>query len=145
SGKGLNENLARELLELHTLGAGSGYRQDDVRQMAELLTGLTVDPDRGTVFKPQLAEPGAETVLGVSYGGDKARLDDIAALLHDLAVRPETAAHLARKLAVHFVSDDPPEDLVATMRAAFSDRGGDLSAVYAAMLGHPAAWSDRSD
>lgn len=141
-GKGLNENLARELLELHTLGVGAPYTQDDVRQMAELLTGLTYHPSRGGfVFQPQRAEPGAEVVLGRSYGGGRPRLDDILRALDDLAVMPATAGHIARKLAVHFVSDDPDPGLVAAMRQAFLDTGGDLSAVYAAMLTHPAAWS----
>jgi len=77
-GGDLNENLARELLELHTLGAGSGYSQDDVRQMAELLTGLGFDRDGQLAFRPNNAEPGGETILGTLYGGEaQARLADI--------------------------------------------------------------------
>lgn len=72
-GKGLNENLARELLESHTLGVGAGYAQDDVRQMAELLTGLSLRPGTGFVFDPRQAEPGPETVLGVTYRGEGVR------------------------------------------------------------------------
>jgi uncharacterized protein (DUF1800 family) len=137
-GRGLNENLARELIELHTLGVGAGYSQDDVRQMAELLTGLTVDPTRGFVFEERRAEPGPEAVLGISYDGTGT--EPILQALNDLAMRPETAGHIARKLAVHFVSDTPDDDLVRHIRAAFLKTGGDLAAVYAAMLDHPAAW-----
>lgn len=136
--KGLNENLARELMELHTLGVDAGYSQADVRQMAELLTGLAVDPDKGFVFQSRWAEPGPETVLGVSYGGQGTA--PILKALDDLAMRPETAGHIARQIAAHFVSDTPDADLVAHIRAAYLKTGGDLMAVYAAMLNHPAAW-----
>lgn len=137
--KGLNENLARELLELHTLGVSAGYGQDDVRQMAELLTGLAVDPDAGFRFEPNRAEPGAETVLGVRYTGQGT--EPIFQALDDLAVRPETARHLAMKLAVHFVSDTPDPGLVGAIEKAWNLGGGDLLAVTEAMLGHPAAWA----
>ena len=137
--KGLNENLARELMELHTLGVGAGYGQEDVRQMAELLTGVTYDPRQGTRFEPRRAEPGPETVLGVTYDG--AGLDPVRAALGDLGRRPETARHIARKLAVHFVSDTPDPDLVAAVQAAFEATGGDLMAVYSALLAHPVAWA----
>jgi len=137
---GLNENLAREMLELHTLGVGAPYTQTDVRQLAKLLTGLTYTGRKGVQFRPAWAEPGAETVLGHSYGGDKARLEDIYAFFDDLANHPATAAHLARKLAVHFVSDSPDEGMVADMAARYRETGGNLPDVYAVMLGHPAAW-----
>ncbi len=81
-------------------------------------------------------------MLGASYGGDPARLEDIYAALDDLAVHPDTAGHIARKLAVHFVSDTPDAGLVEAMADAFAVTGGDLTAVYAAMLEHPAAWAD---
>ena len=135
--RGLNENLAREVIELHTLGVGAAYRQADVTQMAELLTGLSLSKS-GFVFRPELAEPGAETVLGVTYAGSG--LEPVLAVLDDIATRPETAAHIARKLAVHFVSDTPDDGMVQAMTRAFADTGGDLPAVYAAMLDHPAAW-----
>jgi uncharacterized protein (DUF1800 family) len=137
-GRGLNENLARELIELHTLGAGAAYGQTDVRELAELLTGLDIGP-AGTRFRPERAEPGAETVLGRRYAGEG--LAPVRAALADLAARPETAAHLARKLAVHFVADDPDPGLVAALAAAWRDGGGALRPVYAALLGHPAAWA----
>jgi uncharacterized protein (DUF1800 family) len=139
--RGLNENLAREVLELHTLGAGSGYTQADVVQFAELLTGLAFSPKEGTVFRPGMAEPGAEVLLGARYGGRRPRLQDILDALDDLALRPQTADHLARKLAVHFVADDPPADLVGTLSATYRTSGGDLRKVYAALLEHPAARS----
>ncbi len=141
-GKGLNENLARELLELHTLGVGSGFTQGDVQQLAELLTGLTVVPDKGFAFDPGRAEPGAEVVLGVEYGGEG--VAPVLAALRDLAVRPETARHIATKLAVHFVADAPDAGLVEAMAAAWAASGGDLAAVAAAMLGHPAAWAPEA-
>jgi uncharacterized protein (DUF1800 family) len=138
--KGLNENLARELLELHTLGVGAGYDQADVRAMAELLTGLSVGPE-GFVFDKRRAEPGAETVLGVRYAGEG--MEPILGALGDLAARPETAAHLARKLAVHFVTDDPDGGLVAVLEGTFRDTGGDLQALSAALVAHPAAWTGQ--
>ena len=141
-GRGLNENLARELLELHSLGVNAGYSQTDVRQMAELLTGLSVDLPNGFMFDPRRAEPGAETVLGISYGGEG--VAPILAALHDLAMRPETAGHIARKLVVHFVSDTPDDALVAHVRAAYLKTGGDLMAVYAALLEHPGAWLEEA-
>lgn len=138
--RGMNENLARELLELHTLGVGGAYGQDDVRQLAELLAGLTVRRTSEGVFLPERGEPGAEQVLGRSYGGPRPKLEDIHAALGDIAVHPDTAAHIARKLAVHFVSDSPPEGLVRHLRDAFVETAGDLGAVTRALLEHPAAW-----
>jgi uncharacterized protein (DUF1800 family) len=136
--RGLNENLARELLELHTLGVGSGYSQADVRQMAELLTGLTVDPAVGLVFRETWVEPGPEEVLGRVYQGEG--VAPILSALEDLAVRPETAAHIARKLVVHFVSDDPDEALVIALATVWRETGGDLGAVVDRLVSHPAAW-----
>ncbi|MBW4981038.1 DUF1800 domain-containing protein [Mameliella sp. CS4] len=142
--KGLNENLAREVLELHTLGVDGPYTQTDVRQLAELLTGLAFTAEGGTDFRRPLAEPGAETVLGKNYGGDHpARLEDIHAALRDLARHPVTARHVAGKLAVHFVADTPEAELVSAMETAWLDTNGDLMAVYRAMLDHPAAWDPR--
>lgn len=138
---GFNENLAREVLELHTLGVGGPYAQNDVRELAELLTGLAYRAETGTEFRRHLAEPGAETVLGRRYGGDgPARLEDIHAALHDLAKHPATARHIATKLARHFVSDTPDPDLIAFVEDAWLDTSGDLLSVYYALLTHPAAW-----
>lgn len=137
TGGGLNENLARELLELHTMGVGAAYSQDDVRQLALLLTGLTYDARRGYAFDARMAEPGPETVLGKTYDGKGET--PIRAFLRDLALRPETAQHIARKLAVHFISDTPDAAMVTAMAEAWSRSGGLLSVVYGAMLNHPAA------
>lgn len=138
---GLNENLAREILELHTMGVGARFTQDDVTQFAELLTGLSFTVKDGFRFRPNWAEPGAEQVLGKRYGGKgEAKAKDIFAALDDIARAPATAAHLARKLAVHFVSDTPDPGLVAAMTHAYMAHDGDLMSVYEAMLSHPAAW-----
>ena len=139
-GRGLNENLAREVLELHTLGVGAAYTQADVTQFAELLTGLNFSLKSGARFQNNRAEPGAETVLGKVYGGGRPALADIHAVLEDLARHPATASHICRKLAAHFVADQPDAGLVAAMTGAYRDTDGELGAVYAAMLDHPAAW-----
>ncbi|MBT54814.1 MAG: hypothetical protein CMF72_15610 [Mameliella sp.] len=138
---GMNENLARELLELHTLGVDGPYTQDDVRQLAELLTGLAFTEQAGTEFRPPLAEPGPETVLGKTYGGGKPTIDDIHAVLRDLARHPATAQHIAHKLAVHFLGDTPDPALVTAIAGVWHETGGDLPEVYRAMLDHPAAWA----
>jgi uncharacterized protein (DUF1800 family) len=137
---GLNENLAREVMELHTMGVDGPYTQDDVRQLAELFTGLTVDAKTGFRFRPGFAEPGPETVLGKSYGGDPASLAPVLQVLRDLAVHPATARHIAWKLAVHFVADTPEPGLIDHVAGRFVQTGGDLMAVYGALIEHPAAW-----
>lgn len=143
--RGLNENLAREVLELHTLGVGGAYGQADVTQLAELFTGLSLNGKAEFAFRPDFAEPGAEEVLGRSYGGgEEPALADIRAALRDIAVHPDTARHLARKLAVHFVADDPPEALVAALADRWRDSGGQLTAVTEALLSHPAAWAPEA-
>lgn len=140
---GLNENLAREVLELHTLGVDGPYDQQDVRQLAELFTGLGVSKDNRFVFRPGMAEPGAETVLGQRYGGGRARLEPVLEALRDLARHPATARHIAWKLAVHFTSDSPDPDLVAHLTARYQATGGDLPVLYQALLEHPAAWQPQ--
>lgn len=137
--RGLNENLAREVLELHTLGVGGPYDQIDVREFAELLTGLSFKPGTGPRYVPKWAEPGAETLLGKTYAAAPS-LETIHEALRDLSVHPATAAHLARKLAVHFVSDTPDPALIAHVEARWAATGGHLPSVYAALLEHPAAW-----
>jgi len=143
-GRGLNENLAREVLELHTLGVGGAYTQTDVRQLANLFTGLSVNASRGFHYRPRAAQPGAEEVLGRRYGGGTERLEHVLAVLDDLAAHPETARHVAGKLVRHFVSDAPDPGLVAHVAARFADSGGDLPAVYAALLEHPASWAPQA-
>ncbi len=137
---GLNENLAREVLELHTLGVGGPYVQDDVRELAELFTGLSFTPEKGRVFLKNYVEPGAETVLGKTYE-DAQTIEPVHAVLEDLALHPATARHLSRKLAVHFVSDTPDPALIDHMTARYVETGGDLMQVYGALLEHPAAWT----
>jgi uncharacterized protein (DUF1800 family) len=141
TGRGVNENLARELLELHTLGPDGGYSQADVTQMARLLTGVTFDLDEGYKFDPRIAEPGLIEVFGKRYGGRPVQERHVTEALNDLAIRPETATHLARKLARHFVADSPDPQLVAHMAARYLHAGGDLRALTRGMLEHPAAWA----
>lgn len=139
--RGLNENLGREIIELHTLGVGAPYTQADVRQFAKLLTGVTVDEDEGiAVYDVDRAEPGTETVLGQRYGKNPEGLDAVLVALDDLARHPATARHLARKLAVHFLSDDPPEAVVQHLAATYSANDTQLMPVYRALLEHPASW-----
>ena len=143
-GRGLNENLAREILELHTLGVRSGYTQDDVKEFARALTGWTLPGDAAAAtgatfrFVPALHEPGPRTILGKTYadeGEAQAR-----AVLHDLVVSPATARHVARKLARHFVADDPPQALVERLADTFARTGGDLPSVYRELVASPLAW-----
>ncbi len=144
---GLNENLAREILELHTLGVDGGYAQQDVVELARAITGwgtpLRRDAQNGAtsafVFRPGAHEPGARSVLGKRYaeGGEAQG----RAILRDLAVHPATARHLSLKLARHFVSDTPPLALVERMSAAFLRSSGSLPALYRAMIDDDAAWS----
>lgn len=137
---GLNENLAREILELHTLGVQGSYKQKDVRQLAELMTGMTTGVGKSTIFNTRRAEPGAQVVLGKTYGAGRARIDDIHAVLRDLARHPDTARHLAQEMAVHFISDHPDAELVAAMQQRYLETNGNLGAMVAAMLAHPASW-----
>ena len=142
-GRAVNESLGRELLELHTLGAGSGYTQEDVRAAALILTGLSVDRRAlEVVYRPRISEGGSISLLGEVYEDDEAGSQDHLRMLEDLALNPMTAEHVCRKLVIHFVADEPPADVVAAMTAAWAETEGDLKAVYRAMLNHPRAWSD---
>ena len=144
SGRGLNENLARELIELHTMGAGSGYSQKDVRSAAYVLTGLWYRaPDYETVFRQRSAEPGTYRVLGRTYGGKKRRMEQVHDLLADLAARKETRRHICRKLVVHFIADDPPQAVVDAMVKAWRRSDGRLIEVYRAMLEHPRSFEEE--
>lgn len=136
-GKGLNENYARELMELHTLGVDGGYSQNDVRQLAELLTGLSVDRNMTVQFERKRVEPGPETIMGKTYDGDK--VDAVTSVLRDLALHPATAKHIAQKLAVHFVSDSPDAALVEALRATFAATDGDIPNLVLALLSHASA------
>lgn len=149
--RGLNENLAREIMELHTLGVRTGYTQADVTEFARALTGWSVaglpgiDPraDGATPFqfRPMLHEPGARTVLGRSYGEPGEQ--QARAILHGLAAAPATAQHIATKLARHFVADDPPPSLVQKLAVAFTRSGGDLPTVYRTLVEAPEAWQPQ--
>lgn len=138
---GINENLAREMLELHTLGVNGTYSQADVTALARLLTGMTVVELRFKV-DPKYAEPGIQTILGQAYGGPpRDREADLRVFIEDLASHPQTLRHIAWKLAVHFVSDTPDPGLVEHISAALIGSGGELLEGYRAMLNHPAAWA----
>lgn len=143
--KGLNENLAREILELHTLGVGGGYSQADVTSLARVITGWTVAGRDGKlgapgtfVFHVQAHEPGPQTVLGRSYA--QADVTQGEACLADLAHHPATARHIATKLVRHFVADDPPAGSVDRLAHVFLDSGGDLRAVALALVDDDASW-----
>ncbi len=136
---GLNENLAREVLELHTLGVGAPYTQTDVTELAKLFTGMTYQARDGYYFRAGFVEPGAETVLGRTY--EDARDDSsVRSALEDLAMHRSTARHIAWKLAVHFTSDDPEASLVDALEATYLAHDGALMPVYATLLDHPASW-----
>ena len=135
---GLNENLAREALELHTLGVDGSYGQADVRALAEALAGLSVG-EAGFRFRAALAAPGPVEVLGKRYNG-KAGLTRTTAVLEDLALMPQTARHLSRKLCVHFLGA-APDDLIDAMARAYLRHDGALMPVYEVLLSHPQAWS----
>ena len=144
--RGLNENLARETLELHTLGVRSGYTQDDVISFANVLTGWTLvpagdNPEHGGEFSfnPRLHEPGGKTVMGKLYEDDG--VEQGCAVLRDLAVHPATATHVATKLARYFIADSPPPALVEKMAKVFVDTSGDLKEVAKAMVSSDESWT----
>lgn len=138
--RGVNENFARELLELHSLGVDGGYDQADVRSLAELMAGFTFD-EKGFVFDHGRADRRAKRILGKVYGGPVTP-HRVFAVIDDLAVHPDTARTIARKLATHFVADNPPTALVAHLEAAFLRSGGDLAVVHRALVEHPDAWAN---
>lgn len=139
--KGLNENLGRELMELHTLGVDGGYTQGDVIALAKLLTGWSIDPDgggkNGFRYYPIRHEPGDIVLRGKTYPSGE---DGGIAALKDLAHDPATARHIARKFAVHFIADEPPKDSVARLEAVFNSTGGNLMALAEAAVNDPLAW-----
>ncbi len=139
--RGLNENLARECLELHTVGAQSGYSQADVTAFAKVITGWGVDmaaAQPGFSFRAEAHQPGAKTVMGRVY--PPGEVGGLMAL-EDLAAHPATHRHLATKLVRHFVADDPPPDCVRVIEAALRDRSGDLGAASRALVRLPEAWT----
>src|SRR5499427_8675840 len=143
--RGLNENLAREILELDTLGVRTVYTQDDVTRFANVITGWTVvpfrrDPVRGGEFEfnPRMHQPGAQTVIGKSY--PEAGWEQGRAVLAALARHPATAKHIATKLARHFVVDEPPPALVERLTRRFLATQGDLKELAKALVAAPEAW-----
>jgi uncharacterized protein (DUF1800 family) len=139
---GLNENYAREIMELHTLGVDGGYTQADVTELARVLTGWTItQPDDGGQFQfdPRRHEPGNKTVLGETFYGTGN--DEALRALGTLAQSPATAHFISRSIAQRFVSDDPPESLIARMAAKFQSSDGDIREVLRAMIHSPEFWS----
>lgn len=140
--RGLNENLAREIIELHTLGVHGSYSQQDVRTFAKLLAGITVNPKQEIVFNANLQEPGDLTLMGFETSGDANREADIKRFLNDLATHKETAHHLAYKLAQHFLLDEPPKRLVRKMASRYRVTNGNLTAMYEVLINYPLAMSN---
>ncbi len=143
---GLNENLAREILELHTLGVDGGYTQADVTAFARILTGWTMAGREGHLGQPgsfafnaNAHQPGDQSVMGKTYpaGG----VGQAEAVLNDVARHPATAQHIATKLARHFISDDPPPAAVARLAKAFTAYDGNLRAMAMTLIDMPEAWS----
>jgi len=153
--RGLNENLAREILELHTLGVRTGYTQADVTEFARALTGWTVGglgrgpaarmlgnaPTGEFAFAEMIHQPGDRLIMGRRYDQDGEH--QAQAVLLDLAANPATARHLATKLARHFAGDDPPPAMVDRLAQAYLRSGGDLPTVYRALVASPEAWAPQ--
>jgi uncharacterized protein (DUF1800 family) len=150
SGRSLNENLAREILELHTLGVNGGYTQADVTAFAKVLTGWThggIVPRRSGVpvsgefvFRNSMHEPGPKTILGKTYKENG--IDEAKSVMHDLVRHPSTARFIATKLVRHVVADDPPEDAVNRIAGVFRDTEGDLAEVSRALVELDAVWKE---
>lgn len=146
---GLNENLAREILELHTLGVAGGYDQSDVTEFAKVITGWSIGGDEGPLrggkpgefhFRPLMHEPGNKTVLGKRYNEEG--VEEGEAVLEDLALHPSTARHLANKLARHFVADDPPAGLVAHLADTYLHNDAELMPVYRTLIAAEESWRE---
>jgi uncharacterized protein (DUF1800 family) len=146
---GLNENLAREIMELHTLGVDGGYSQADVTEFARAITGWSIGGGQGRFaggepgrfwFRAGIHEPGTRTILGHRYG--ESGIEQGRAVLQQLAIAPATARHIATQLARHFVSDEPAPALVERVARAFQKSDGDLPTVYRALVDSPEAWAE---
>jgi uncharacterized protein (DUF1800 family) len=142
---GLNENYGRELMELHTLSVNGGYSQKDVTEVAKVFTGWTLEqPKKGGDFRfePRMHEPGEKTVLGhrIKQNGEKEGLE----VLHLLARNPQTAHFISQKLAMRFVSDDPPAALVDRMSQTYLKKDGDIREVLRIMFKSPEFWAPES-
>jgi uncharacterized protein (DUF1800 family) len=147
---GLNDNLAREIMELHTVGADAGYTQADVTEFARALTGWSVggpkDANRGFdgryLYRAAIHEPGGREIMGRRYGDSGEA--QARSVLHDLAADPRTARHISRKLAIHFVADEPPQALVDQLSEAWTRSGGKLDVVARALVEAPEAWDPEA-
>jgi uncharacterized protein (DUF1800 family) len=150
---GLNENLAREILELHTLGVDGGYTQQDVTTFAKVITGWSIGGtnERGQLsdgvpgkfqFREIMHEPGSQSLLGSRYGQNG--VDQGEAVLRDLATHSATARFIATKLARHFVADNPPPMLIDRLTETFIRTGGDLSATYATLIEAEETWDSTN-
>ncbi|MEM8983441.1 MAG: DUF1800 domain-containing protein [Pseudomonadota bacterium] len=146
---GLNENLAREILELHTLGVSGGYTQADVTSLANVITGWSIGADNDRrrdssvrpgefYFRRAAHEPGAKTVVGKRY--PDTGVEQGVRVLRDLATHPATARHVSTKLARHFVADEPPTELIDALTKTWLDTAGDLAAVARTLVDHDSAW-----
>ncbi len=144
-GKGLNENLAREILELHTLGVDGGYTQKDIIELAKIITGLSLD--KGTdgailkyKFQPYAHEPGSKKLLGRTYkeGGEQEGID----ALNRLANHPSTASFIATKLARHFISDTPSSHSINVLANSFRNSNGHLPTVMKTLINLNDAWKE---
>ncbi|MGQ0563013.1 MAG: DUF1800 domain-containing protein [Gemmatimonadota bacterium] len=138
--RGLNENYARELLELHTLGVNGGYTQQDVTELARILTGWSVSGPTDFAFRPELHEPGTKTLLGERYPENGIAEGEKA--IRTLCRHPATAHFIATKLVTHFVSDEPPAPAVDRIARVFADTDGDLRALAHALIELPEAWAE---
>ncbi len=145
---GINENLAREILELHTLGVDGGYTQADVTEFAKVITGWSIGGGEGRLrggqpgafyFRAALHEPGVRNLLGKPYAD--AGLEQGVTVLRDLAHSKATAHHLSTKLARHFVGDSPPAEAIDRLSQVFLSTDGDLPSVYRALIDLPEAWA----
>ena len=145
---GLNENLAREIMELHTVGVDAGYTQADVTEFARALTGWSIgglregDDVAGRFkFRPAAHEAGERTIMGKRYA--EGGMDQALAVMKDLAASPHTAGHVAAKLARHFVADEPPPALTARLQRTYLATGGDLAELAKTLVTAPEAWSPQ--
>ncbi|HXS26953.1 MAG TPA: DUF1800 domain-containing protein [Steroidobacteraceae bacterium] len=145
---GINENLAREIMELHTLGVDGGYTQADVTTFAKVISGWSIGGAPGRLFdgapgrfkfRPALHEPGPQTILGERY--DQPGIDQGIAVLTALTRHPATARHIAGKLVRHFAADDPPATAVERIAQVFLESNGDLRALYRALIESPEPWA----
>ena len=143
--QGVNENLAREILELHTLGVGSGYTQGDVIELAKSITGWSVGSverqvQPGFIFRANAHEPGPRKLLNNTYQDDKNTHSQGLTMLEDLANHPATAAHISKKLALHFISDTPSNALVSSMKDTWIASKGHIPSVIKTLIHHKDSW-----